>query len=148
MRLFQAALDTCLDSPFFASLSIHGLHFTVYAPSNLQFVPQHHGPRNCHLCKACRCAAVKFCPEIARGSRHGKCREISGEILLFLFSQQTKLESTQSFSRQISRHFSRGALPLQMPNFMAFFTLQTFVPENCDVNNSQSGIIHVIAIVT
>ena len=33
VRLFQAALDTCLDSPFFASLSVHGLHFTVYAPS-------------------------------------------------------------------------------------------------------------------
>ena len=33
MRLFQVALDTCLDSPFFASLSVHGLHFTVYAPS-------------------------------------------------------------------------------------------------------------------
>ena len=33
MRLFQAAVDTCLDSPFFASLSVHGLHFTVYAPS-------------------------------------------------------------------------------------------------------------------
>ena len=34
MRLFQAALDNCHDSPFFASLSVHGLHFTVYAPSN------------------------------------------------------------------------------------------------------------------
>ena len=33
MRLFQAALDTCLGSPFFASLSVHGLHFTVYVPS-------------------------------------------------------------------------------------------------------------------
>ena len=33
MCLFQAALDTCLDSPLFASLSVHGLHFTVYAPS-------------------------------------------------------------------------------------------------------------------
>ena len=33
MRLFQAPLDTCLDSPFSASLSVHGLHFTVYAPS-------------------------------------------------------------------------------------------------------------------
>ena len=33
MRLFQAALDTCLDTPSFASLSVHGLHFTVYAPS-------------------------------------------------------------------------------------------------------------------
>ena len=38
MRLFQAPLDTCLDSPFFASLSVHGLHFTVYAPSsNFQY---------------------------------------------------------------------------------------------------------------
>ena len=34
MRLFQAALDTCLDSPFSASLSVHGLHFTVYTPSS------------------------------------------------------------------------------------------------------------------
>ena len=33
MRLFQAPLNTCLDSPFFVSLSVHGLHFTVYAPS-------------------------------------------------------------------------------------------------------------------
>ena len=29
MRLFQAALDTLLDSPFAATLSVHGLHFTV-----------------------------------------------------------------------------------------------------------------------
>ena len=33
MRPFQAPLDTCLDSPFFASLSVHSLHFTVYALS-------------------------------------------------------------------------------------------------------------------
>ena len=33
MRLFQGALDTPLDSPFSATLSVHGLHFTVYAPS-------------------------------------------------------------------------------------------------------------------
>ena len=33
MRLFQAPLDTCLDSPLLASLSVHGLHFTVYTPS-------------------------------------------------------------------------------------------------------------------
>ena len=33
MPLFQAPLDTCLDSPFFVGLSVHGLHFTVYAPS-------------------------------------------------------------------------------------------------------------------
>ena len=34
MRLFQAALDTPLDNPFSATLSVHGLHFTVCAPSN------------------------------------------------------------------------------------------------------------------
>ena len=33
MRLFQAALDTPRDSPFSATLSVHGLHFTVYALS-------------------------------------------------------------------------------------------------------------------
>ena len=32
-RLLQAPLDTCLDSPFFTSLSVHGLHYKVYAPS-------------------------------------------------------------------------------------------------------------------
>ena len=31
MCLFQAHPDTCLDSPLLASLSVHGLHFTVYA---------------------------------------------------------------------------------------------------------------------
>ena len=34
MRLLQGALDTPLDSPFSATLSIHGLHFTVYTPLN------------------------------------------------------------------------------------------------------------------
>ena len=33
MRLFEAALDAPLDSPFSATLSVHGLHFTVCAPS-------------------------------------------------------------------------------------------------------------------
>ena len=36
MHLLQAALDTPLDSPFSATLSVHGLHFTVCAPSNEQ----------------------------------------------------------------------------------------------------------------
>ena len=31
MRRFQAALDTRLDSPLFASLSVHGLDFKVHA---------------------------------------------------------------------------------------------------------------------
>ena len=32
VRVYRA----CLDSPFFSSLSVHGLHFTVCAPSNLE----------------------------------------------------------------------------------------------------------------
>ena len=35
MRLFQGALDTPLDSPLSATLSVHGLHFTVCAPPRL-----------------------------------------------------------------------------------------------------------------
>ena len=34
MRLLQAALDTCLDSPSSATLSVHGLRFAVCAPSS------------------------------------------------------------------------------------------------------------------
>ena len=70
---------------------------------------------------------MKFSPEIVHESCHGKCREISGEISLLLVPQETKLENAQNFSRQISRRFSRDVLRLQMPNFMAFFILQTFV---------------------
>ena len=42
MRLFQAALDTPLDSPFSATLSVHGLHFTACLPmlaKNLARIP-------------------------------------------------------------------------------------------------------------
>ena len=43
MRLFQPALDTPLDSPSSATLSVHGLHFTVCAPSiSEQFGPSIH----------------------------------------------------------------------------------------------------------
>ena len=78
-------------------------------------------------------------PETVRGSRDGKCREISGEILRFPFPLETKLESAQKFSRQISRHFSPDALQLQMPNFMAFFILQTFVLDNPPQEKCQFG---------
>ena len=73
---------------------------------------------------------MTFSPETVRGSCRGKSREISDEILLLLFPQEMKLESAQKFSRLISRQFSRDVLQLQMPNFMAFFTLQTFVLDN------------------
>ena len=89
-----------------------------------------------HFCRACRSAAVKFSPEIVHESCHGKCREISGEISLLLVPQETKLENAQNFSRQISCRFSRDVLQLQMPNFMAFFILQTFVLETF---NDSSG---------
>ena len=38
MRPFQNPLDTCLCTPFFPSLSVHGLHFTVCAPSMYQYL--------------------------------------------------------------------------------------------------------------
>ena len=88
-----------------------------------------------HFCRACRSAAVKFSPEIVHESCHGKCRDISGEILLLLVPQETKLENAQNFSRQISRRFSRDVLQLQMPNFMTFFILQTFVLKILKVNS-------------
>ena len=102
-----------------------------------QLSDYHPGRHDYHFCRACRSAAVKFSPEILHESCHGKCRDISGEISLLLVPQETKLENAQNFSRQISRRFSRDVLQLQMPNFMAFFILQTFVLDDynyfCDI---------------
>ena len=89
------------------------------------------------LQKCCR----QILAETAHGSRHGKCREISGEILLFLFSLETKLESAKNLSRIISHHFSPDALQLCMPDFMAFFTLQTFVLDFSVCNQVSNGIL-------
>ena len=49
MSLFQVALDTPLGNPFSASLSVHGLHFTVCAPSNfwLECMPQEVKMQSC-----------------------------------------------------------------------------------------------------
>ena len=74
---------------------------------------------------------VKISPQTVPGNRHGNCREMSGETLLFLFPQEMQLKSAQNFSRQISRHFSTDTLQLQMPAFTAFFALQMFALENC-----------------
>ena len=54
-----------------------------------------------------------------------------GQILVFLFPQETKLESAQKFSRQISHHVSPDALQLHMANLMAFLTVQMFVGLPC-----------------
>ena len=78
-----------------------------------------------------KCCRVNFPPETVRGSCRGKAVEISDEILLLLFPQDMKLENAQKFSLQISRQFSRDVLQLQMANFMAFLTLQTFVLDRC-----------------
>ena len=108
-----------------ASILLYGLW--TFAWICCPQLPHH----QCHFCGACRSAAVKFSPEIVYESCHGKCREISGEISLLLVPQETKLENAQNFSRQISRRFSRDVLQLQMPNFIAFFILQTFVLDQC-----------------
>ena len=89
-----------------------------------------------HLCRLCRSAAVKSSPETLRESGHGKCREISGEILLVLVPQETKLESAQDFSRLTSRRSSRDVSQLQMPNFMTFIILQTFILDSFCIRHS------------
>ena len=60
MRLFQAALDTPLDSPFSATLSVHGSHFTVYAASRKPAWP--HGASKATLLDATK--ALKTLSEI------------------------------------------------------------------------------------
>ena len=83
----------------------------------------------CRPCRACRIAAVRFSAETTCGSRRGRCNEISGEILLFLFPQEMKLESAK-ISQQISHHFSPDNLQLQR-TIIGVFTLRTFVLEAC-----------------
>ena len=39
-------------------------------------------------------------PEAVRASSHGKCCEISGEIMMLLFPQETKLDNAQILSRK------------------------------------------------
>ena len=56
---------------------------------------------------------VKFSHVTTRGSCRGKCREISGEILLHLFPQDKK-------ARKCPKFFTTGKLQLQLPNVMAF----------------------------
>ena len=50
MRLFQAPLDTSLDSTFSATLSVHGLHFTVCAPSKYSGEAKSPGARGVPAC--------------------------------------------------------------------------------------------------
>ena len=57
----------------------------------------------CPPCKACRSAAVKFSPETARGSRHEKCCEIFGEILLFVFSSNKRCFLNSVFQSGVFR---------------------------------------------
>ena len=59
-------------SRYFSKVSGSGVALTLLSQTCTFFtIP--------HLCKARRSAAVEFCPETARGSRHEKCLEISGE---------------------------------------------------------------------
>ena len=122
LKLFKRSkFPTCND---YQRVLKGGLDLRWVGPAilgSLMFAPKY------HFCRACRSAAVKFSPEIVHESCHGKYRETSGEISLLLVPQETKLENAQNFSWQISRRFSRDVLQLQMPNFMAFFILQTFV---------------------
>ena len=42
--------------------------------------------------------------------------------------KEMKLGSAQNLSRRLSRHVLSDILQLQLPNVMAFFSLQTFAP--------------------
>ena len=63
MCLFQGALDTPLDNPFSATLSVHGLHFTVCAPSMIVH-STHRKTRN----------LAPPTPEIDENDENGGCR--------------------------------------------------------------------------
>ena len=52
MRLFQGALDTPLDSPFSATLSVHGLHFTVCASLIPEMITSTGAKFSWHFCPA------------------------------------------------------------------------------------------------
>ena len=80
-----------------------------------------------------KCCRDIFSWRTGRGSRHGKCREVSGENLLFLFPQETKLESGQNFFTTNSTPFltrciaAANALFLHFPNMPCTQTcLQTW----------------------
>ena len=86
----------------FASLSLSQLSWT-FLGCRLVSV--------CHPCRVCRSAAVKFSPETVRGSCHGKCREISGEISLLLVPQENKARKrpelfTTNFTPLFTRRFA------------------------------------------
>ena len=123
LRIIECFFSTNIEDhpPIFWGSSISSTYFEVWVFRVGTLRAGNRKYYTIRLCKACRSAAVKISPEIVRGSRHGQCREISGEMLLFLFPQETKRESVQNFSQQISRRFSLDALQLQMHTFMAFF---------------------------
>ena len=74
MRLFQAPLDTCLDSPLVASLSVHGLHFTVCAASI----------RDRQKCGGMQSKMfADFRPSISRGEGCKKLHKIILDLFLF-----------------------------------------------------------------
>ena len=58
-----------------------------------------------HLCRVCRSAAVKFSPETVRGSCHGKCRGISGEILRSSFLRKRSSKAPRIFHNRFHATF-------------------------------------------
>ena len=68
-----------------------------------------------HLCKACRSAAVQFSPETVRGSCHGKCREISGEILLAPFLRKRSSKAPRIFHDEFHATFHETLCSCKCP---------------------------------
>ena len=64
------------------------------------------------LCSACRSAAMKISPETMGESGHGQRREISGEILLFVFPRETKF--TTNITPFFTRHSATARTRFQL----------------------------------
>ena len=109
MRLFQAPLDTPLDSPFFVSLSVHGLHFTVCAPSrNLR-------RRSCEATLRLRRSTIH-----ARGAPPSPCTR----LLECPPQNKTYLIPGQKSRAAKRGGFKRGGFPIwTCPSFLSFFVL-------------------------
>ena len=109
MRLFQAALDTCLDSPFFAGLSVHSLHFTVYAPSIcLEILPELRFRAFAHC-------QVLGLPQI-RSVGLSKSKDIRGKKAFFWVFLQVKRSDPEKDNRHIRNYYLSNSKTFQDGN--------------------------------
>ena len=119
MRLFQAALDTCLDSPLFASLSVHGLHFTVYAPS------KHMKPCFSLAVTKVRVLGKPFDGSLKRQGQKTKMLQNAWDSLSVVvhranaYVSRNFMSSLNAFHVSLLRPYSAHVKPMPMPDNLA-----------------------------